>query len=49
MYRSIVLALMASGVLSACSGKIVGPPPQPGYTAAYSDSIGFTGVGSEPF
>jgi hypothetical protein len=49
MTRSTIFALMAIGLLTACAGKLGGPPPQPAMSEAYSDSIGFTGVGSERF
>ncbi len=45
MTRSMIFALLSVGVLSACSGRIGGPSPQPGMSVAYSNSVGFTGVG----
>ncbi|MGJ8617243.1 MAG: hypothetical protein ACSHWS_10410 [Sulfitobacter sp.] len=46
MPRSIIFALMTFGLLSACSGKLGGPPPAPIFGGTYSHSIGFTGVGA---
>jgi len=46
MPRTIIFALMTFGLLSACSGKIGGPPPAPIVGGAYSQSVGFTGVGA---
>ena len=47
MSRPVLLALIAASLLSACGGRFVGPPPQPAMTNAFSDSVGFTGIGSE--
>jgi hypothetical protein len=49
MPRSVILALMTFSLLSACAGKLGGPPPAPVFGGAYSKSIGFTGVGSDTF
>lgn len=45
----IIAALTLVGLLSACNGELGGPPPAPIAGGAYSHSVGFTGVGSEPF
>ncbi|QFT57292.1 hypothetical protein FIU94_00525 [Sulfitobacter sp. THAF37] len=44
-----IAALTLAGLISACTGEIGGPPPAPVFGGAYSHSIGFTGVGTEPF
>ena len=49
MSRLTVCALLCATLLSACSGKLGGAPVQPGMDELYSESIGFTGVGSEPY
>ncbi len=49
MSRTLIFAVVASGLLSACAGQLGGPPPQPGMSDAYSNSIGYTGVGNEPY
>jgi hypothetical protein len=49
MTRSILLALTTFGLLSACAQSIVTPPPAPVFGGQYSQSIGFTGIGPEPF
>ncbi|WP_156874861.1 hypothetical protein [Sulfitobacter alexandrii] len=45
----MIAVLTLVGLVSACNGKLGGPPPAPIYGGAYSHSIGFTGVGTEPF
>lgn len=47
MQRSVILALMTFSLLSACAGKLGGPPPAPVFGGTYSNSIGFTGVGGD--
>ncbi|MGJ5619768.1 hypothetical protein [Sulfitobacter sp. MF3-043] len=46
MPRLLIFALMSVGLLSACAGKLGGPPPAPVFGGKYSQSVGFTGVGS---
>jgi len=45
----MIAALTLVGLLSACTGKLGGPPPAPVFGGTYSDSVGFTSVGYEPF
>ena len=45
----LIAALTLAGLLSACNGTLVGPPPAPVFGGTYSDSIGFTHVGFEPY
>ena len=50
MTRQSLFALMAIGLLSACAnGTLITPPYQPGYDPDLTNSIGFTGIGAEPF
>ncbi|MBD3662657.1 hypothetical protein [Sulfitobacter aestuariivivens] len=44
MTAKILALFCAAALLSACGGRFVGPPPQPGMSDAYSNSVGFTGV-----
>ena len=46
MSRSTLFALLAVTAITACSGKLGGPPPQPGMDKSYTNSVGFTGVGA---
>ncbi len=48
MPHSVIFALITLGFLSACTG-IGGPPPAAVIGGQYSDSVGFTGIGNEPF
>ncbi|MGJ8625792.1 MAG: hypothetical protein ACSHXB_02425 [Sulfitobacter sp.] len=47
MPRTIIFALISSGLLSACASVPGGPPPAPVFGGTHSQSIGFTGVGTE--
>jgi hypothetical protein len=47
MTRSTFIALISVGLLSACAGKIGGPPIQPAMDPKFTNSIGFTGIGGE--
>ena len=49
MSRPVLFALMAIGLMSACAGKLGGAPVQPAMSETYSNSIGFTSIGAEPF
>lgn len=49
MFRTTFAALITLSLLSACAGKLGGPPPAAAIGGTYSHSIGFTGVGREPF
>jgi hypothetical protein len=38
----MIAALTLVGLISACTGKLGGPPPAPVFGGTYSDSVGFT-------
>lgn len=45
----MIAALTLVGLLTACTGKLGGPQPAPVFGGTYSNSVGFTGIGYEPF
>jgi hypothetical protein len=45
----MIAALTLVGLLSACTGKLGGAPPAPIFGGTYSNSVGFTHIGTEPF
>jgi hypothetical protein len=49
MLRITLFALGVAGILSACTEYDTLPPAQPMMAPQFSDSVGFTGVGYEPF
>jgi hypothetical protein len=49
MLRNALLVLGVAGILSACTEYDVIPPAQPMMAPLFSDTVGFTGVGHEPF
>jgi len=50
MPRFLVAAVLMGGLLSACTDDpLVLPPAQPMMLPHLSHSIGFTGIGHEPF
>ena len=49
MPRVILVAMLSAAVLSACTGRLVGPLPAAAIGDPRSQSIGFTGIGPEPF
>ncbi|SFE92376.1 hypothetical protein SAMN04488523_11257 [Sulfitobacter brevis] len=49
MTRKTLIAVALISFVSACAGQLGGPPPSPVFGGAYSHSVGFTGIGTEPF
>ena len=49
MLRLSLIAAILLPVLSACAGQLGGPPPAPAVGTPYSNSAGFTGVGTTNF
>ena len=49
MTRKTLIAVALLSLTSACAGHLGGPPPSPVFGGVYSHSVGFTGIGHEPF
>ena len=49
MIRVFLVALFSAALLPACPGRLIGPAPAAAIGDPRSQSIGFTGIGPEPF
>jgi hypothetical protein len=49
MRLRLISLLTLAALVAGCAGKLGGPPPAPVFGGTYSQSVGFTGIGREPF